>query len=200
MKIGQLSFLFMTRLPGQCLVDCWPQLDVKQKQTVRTLLDNMCQELRRFELPAGLGMGTVQEPRRCKDCRRQLRISPGPIYTESQFNDFLVLSDVPRRVSEGYRKWVFSMLRTDHRIVFTHGDLHPGNIMIEVGNDGRITLGLVDWELAGFYPEYWEMVKAFNTRTKYDDSDWWEYLPPSILGYDYDILVDDFVDRAFLPS
>ena len=37
-------------------------------------------------------------------------------------------------------------------IVFTHGDLGPQNIMVE---NGHIS-GIVDWEQAGWYPEYWE--------------------------------------------
>ncbi|OSD00714.1 kinase-like protein [Trametes coccinea BRFM310] len=39
-----------------------------------------------------------------------------------------------------------------HRIVFTHADLHPGNILVK---DGRLA-GIIDWERAGWYPEYWE--------------------------------------------
>ncbi|PPR04742.1 hypothetical protein CVT24_006901 [Panaeolus cyanescens] len=200
MKIGQLSFLFMTRLPGQSLIQCWSRLDVSQKQLVRTLLDDMCRELRSLELSAGSPMGTVWDPRRCKDLRRYHRISSGPICSEAEFNEFLTFSDIPpRHVAAGYRKWVFSMLRTDHRIVFTHGDFHPRNIMIDIDSGGSLKLGLVDWEMAGFYPEYWELLKAFNTRTMCDESDWWDYLPPSILGYDHELLVDSFLERAFLP-
>ena len=44
-----------------------------------------------------------------------------------------------------------------HRIVFSHGDLRPANIIVK---DGHIT-GIIDWELGGWYPEYWEFVKAY---------------------------------------
>lgn len=43
-----------------------------------------------------------------------------------------------------------------HRIVFTHGDLHPGNIIVK--DDGTVVL--LDWGLAGFWPEYWEFYRA----------------------------------------
>ncbi|KAF3480716.1 uncharacterized protein GIQ15_06063 [Arthroderma uncinatum] len=46
-----------------------------------------------------------------------------------------------------------------HDIVFTHGDLNPRNILAE---NGRIT-GIVDWENAGWFPEYWEYTKAHYT-------------------------------------
>lgn len=44
-----------------------------------------------------------------------------------------------------------------HGIVFTHGDLRPANIIVK---DGRVT-AIIDWEMAGWYPDYWEFAKAF---------------------------------------
>jgi aminoglycoside phosphotransferase (APT) family kinase protein len=40
---------------------------------------------------------------------------------------------------------------------FTHGDLAPRNIMMK--EDGTIT-AIVDWDSAGWFPEYWEYTKA----------------------------------------
>jgi aminoglycoside phosphotransferase len=40
--------------------------------------------------------------------------------------------------------------------VFSHSDLHEGNIMVK---DGHF-VGLIDWELAGYYPEWWEFVNS----------------------------------------
>lgn len=44
------------------------------------------------------------------------------------------------------------VLQKQHTISFTHGDLHSGNILV---HNGRLT-AIVDWECAGWYPEYWE--------------------------------------------
>jgi len=41
--------------------------------------------------------------------------------------------------------------------VFTHGDLCPDNILIR---DGQV-VGIVGWEAAGWYPEYWEYTTAW---------------------------------------
>ncbi|EFE32482.1 uncharacterized protein ARB_00667 [Trichophyton benhamiae CBS 112371] len=46
-----------------------------------------------------------------------------------------------------------------HKVVFTHGDLNPRNILAE---NGKIT-GIVDWENAGWFPEYWEYTKMHYT-------------------------------------
>src|SRR3954452_13593451 len=44
-------------------------------------------------------------------------------------------------------------------IVMTHGDLHPRNIIVR---DCRI-VAILDWECAGFYPEYWEYTKTLSS-------------------------------------
>jgi thiamine kinase-like enzyme len=53
------------------------------------------------------------------------------------------------------------MYRTDHEIFFTHADLNLRNILVK---DGRIS-AIVDWENAGWFPEYWEYTKChFGVR------------------------------------
>ena len=43
-----------------------------------------------------------------------------------------------------------------HAIVLTHGDMSPRNIIVQ----GTKVVALLDWEMAGYYPEYWEYTKA----------------------------------------
>jgi len=45
------------------------------------------------------------------------------------------------------------MLPRADRSFFTHGDVAPRNIM--VGEAGNVT-GTINWETAGWYPDYWE--------------------------------------------
>jgi aminoglycoside phosphotransferase (APT) family kinase protein len=58
-----------------------------------------------------------------------------------------------------------SILTMPHRITFTHGDLSSSNILVE---DGHIS-AILDWETAGWLPEYWE----FTTMLRYRFDDWW---------------------------
>ncbi|KAF9234081.1 hypothetical protein BU15DRAFT_53061, partial [Melanogaster broomeanus] len=37
-------------------------------------------------------------------------------------------------------------------VYLTHGDLLPRNILV----DGSRITAIIDWETAGFYPEFWE--------------------------------------------
>ncbi|KAM3425799.1 hypothetical protein NHJ13734_009924 [Beauveria thailandica] len=43
--------------------------------------------------------------------------------------------------------------------VFSHGDLGPRNIMVD--DTGRIT-AVLDWEYAGWYPDYWEYMQMMK--------------------------------------
>ncbi|SJL02453.1 uncharacterized protein ARMOST_05780 [Armillaria ostoyae] len=64
------------------------------------------------------------------------------------------------------------LMREDHRIVLTHGDFHPRNIIVTDEPDGVTTIsGIIDWEMARLYPERWEILKAMNARALTDPSD-----------------------------
>lgn len=65
-------------------------------------------------------------------------------------------------MDEDARKLISKSHGVKHDIVFTHADLNLRNILVD-GN-GKIS-GIVDWECAGWYPEYWEYTKAhFSAR------------------------------------
>lgn len=54
--------------------------------------------------------------------------------------------------------------------VFTHGDLTPRNVMVD--NAGRIA-GILDWENAGWYPDYWEYANIMKPSR---DRDWMAWM------------------------
>lgn len=74
-----------------------------------------------------------------------------------------------------------------HRIVFTHGDFKEHNILID--EEGNLT-GFLDWECAGWCPEYWE----FTTAMRSYKNSWW-YQVSSLLGGDQ-YLAELECDRA----
>jgi aminoglycoside phosphotransferase (APT) family kinase protein len=71
------------------------------------------------------------------------------------------------------------LFQRQHSINFTHGDFRPANIIVK---NGKLS-GIVDWEMSGWYPEYWEFVKALYVW-RYQ-TDWADYLD-SILKRYYD--------------
>ncbi|CRL23886.1 Protein kinase-like domain [Penicillium camemberti] len=66
-----------------------------------------------------------------------------------------------------------------HQITFTHGDFKAHNILI--GDDGHLS-GFLDWESAGWYPEYWD----FTTAMRYGKGSWWYHVALWIGGDQYD--------------
>ena len=87
--------------------------------------------------------------------------------------------------------------------VFTHGDLHPGNILVSQEEDGSWKIvAIIDWENSGFYPAYWESIKMTNTMDISVDSDWHLFLPESCSPsrYPVDWLVDTVLDRSLANS
>lgn len=75
-------------------------------------------------------------------------------------------------------------LPDDIPIVFTHGDLNRGNIMISPkGNQPARIVAIIDWHQSGWMPVYWEYCKAsWCTRA----GDEWRdhYLPRIFHPYD----------------
>lgn len=87
----------------------------------------------------------------------------GPFFSAREFHDFTQFVaaywlPMEKRPPEPYR----DMLPDTARICLTHGDLNLANILIVRSLDEtRVTVsGIVDWEQAGWYPEYWEYCKA----------------------------------------
>lgn len=115
-------------------------------------------------------------------------MSSTTISDESEFNDFLMTSDDTSE-EDMRRRMLRSFLRNDHQIVFTHADLHPRNVMVSIsggsdpkGGTVKVT-GILDWEMSGWYPVYWEYVKALQTVGMNDSTfDWWAYLPIDAIG------------------
>lgn len=112
--------------------------------------------------PADQAIGACGGPAR--DCRYINEYSGGPFDGEQDFNDFIL--DLWPSTPSAIKGAIRASLRDDHRIMFSHCDLSPRNIMV---SGGHIT-GLVDWEYSGFYPEHWEYVKFFQCVT--DCRDW----------------------------
>ena len=211
LRSNRRVFIFMTKAAGVTLESLWPQLSSTQKASIQSQLSAIFSVLRAEpsnpDAHTGPQMGGF-ESGICKDTRRFQRVSDRPICSEGEFNDFLC-SD-PRRTATPWIKMLRSFLKEDHRLVRTHGDLHPRNIMVEwvEGEEGgpaeqtdkriRIT-SLIDWDLGGWYPEYWEFVKALATLDLRSPlADWCDYLPVEAIGsWPVEFSLDCLIGRWF---
>ena len=193
-SVGSFNYIFMSYIEGHSLAELWPSLSPELKRSVQSQLGKILQCLRQMPLQSKyLGSG---DPPICRDSRQYIRASAGCISTEMEFKAFLV--STAQKLNPVYLDLITSTLGTSHQIVMTHSDLRPENILVSLSAANTIKItGLVDWELSGAYPEYWEYVKAL-TGVKWSLSDWYSYLPIDILGkhdnaWRQDLLIDRLV-------
>ena len=76
----------------------------------------------------------------------------GPYDSETAFLDYLT-DGLENHKNQAPLSLLYEK---QHDICFTHSDLHLSNLLIQ---EGRLS-GIVDWENAGFKPEYWEYTRA----------------------------------------
>ncbi|KAF1851228.1 kinase-like protein, partial [Cucurbitaria berberidis CBS 394.84] len=152
-------------IEGQTLESVWPTLSVEEKRDICRQLRAILDTMRKAEWSATL-IGSC-DGGRVLDARLYGVKTGGPFSNEEDLNKFIL--DIRDMTLQPMRDALVKHQRKDHRIVFTHGDLHQDNIMVK---DGKIT-GLIDWELAGWYPEYWDYVKFCYSSGAHRD--WMDY-------------------------
>jgi serine/threonine protein kinase len=147
--------LLMEYVEGDVLRDVWDTMSLEEKEEIARQLRGYMDELRDIE---GTLIGTVEGG----PCNDQVFESDeknryGPYETEDAFNEGIVAA-IGTFSGGIFTEMVVDMVKAlpNHKIVLTHGDIAPRNIIVR---DGKI-VAILDWELSGFYPEYWEYVKA----------------------------------------
>jgi hypothetical protein len=115
----------------------------------------------------------------------------GPFNSVSEFHDFLVAPVLrcPRpELAIGYRK----RLCDSFPVVFTHADMSYDHIFVDELN-GNVT-GMIDWEMAGFFPTWWEYRKALYCIRQ---QRWWIDLVNSVMPSSWNELEVDCDLEAF---
>lgn len=110
----------------------------------------------------------------------------GPFANREDMN-LAIMERLRQTESEQYVRFLRNMVNETlhgHRTAFTHGDLLPENIMVERLRDRdnglQFRITLLDWESAGWDPEFWDFCNAtIASRFK---SDWLELMPDILDG------------------
>lgn len=99
----------------------------------------------------------------------------GPFSTDPDFYQFLY-----GRVWLSERSRLEKLSKAVHTrsypIRFSHNDFAPFNVLID--QNYRLS-GIVDWECAGWFPEYWEYTRSHFHRELYTD---WQALMDAVFG------------------
>ncbi|KAJ6184836.1 hypothetical protein N7519_006137 [Penicillium mononematosum] len=155
LKTSDASYLLMTQVPGRPIGHFLNIMTDQQMENAVTDLKRYISQLRaipnqvsKFQICNSQGGGILDW--RIPDNQREELL----FETEADFHSYLT-----RVTTDDTRRLAAKSHAVPHAIVFTHGDLNPRNILAE---NGKIT-GIVDWENAGFFPEYWEYCKMHYT-------------------------------------
>jgi hypothetical protein len=159
--------ILMTRLPGRELGQVYEELSSEAQATVLRELQAYLSSIRKWKNPWG-------ENRICSTSGtsiRSVRIpfhKIGPCDTEQEFhNHLLKWADPTHEDYRNLRERAQELCCQKHAIVYTHGDLKPHNVLVHHGH----VSGFIDWEAAGWYPEYWE----YTTALRYVPKDTWYF-------------------------
>ncbi|EFY94564.1 aminoglycoside 3'-phosphotransferase/choline kinase domain protein [Metarhizium robertsii] len=148
--------IVMERVEGQTLQEAWPSYDDADKETVVQQLRGYFNELRRFKSPTI----SCTDGSPCDDQYIDDDIGGyGPYSTEESFNQGLVRAWTKGREDDSFIRFLCKTLlhmMQGHEFVMTHNDFAPRNILVR----GSQVVAILDWELSGYFPEYWEFAKA----------------------------------------
>ncbi|KAJ5384283.1 hypothetical protein N7517_002194 [Penicillium concentricum] len=136
---GGVESILMDYIEGQTLQDAWSSMIPSQRMSVAQELHGYIQQLR------GLKHEHLESHKNIYTRR--------PIYQDEYLFSRMTTS-VPDLVRSDT-----ATKRREGNMVFTHGDLAPRNILVD--DHGHVT-AVLDWELAGWYPEWYETVRAYN--------------------------------------
>ncbi|KAE8148648.1 kinase-like domain-containing protein [Aspergillus avenaceus] len=174
----QKRYIIMDYIPGTDSQKLVRSLSEDRKKTVSKRIREALDELRRIPSQGYLG---------------NLNRTPyyeGILSTLDHDPSISGLFDNEEQLNQGLLKCLGQ--REGHKIVFTHADLQPKNVMVEqkgVCEDGspddQITL--IDWNLADWYPEYWD----YSNSTVYCQGkpEWLELAPDIFDEYPVEYLM-----------
>lgn len=156
-----VAYIVMERIQGQELAKLWHHLSDQIRASLLDQLRVILDELRALRPPTDFAVGnciggSLQD-------FRQSRAPPpvrfGPFRTIQDFHSWL-RDGLKQGQAENLEKADLDdmnemIARQEGQCpppVFTHGDLNPSNILVR---DDKI-VGIIDWEMSGWYPHYWE--------------------------------------------
>ena len=153
------AYLLITRVPGVPLSRCQDVLSDRGCEEIAIHMKDYLSQLRDIPKTVNPDMAICSAlGEACRDPRICGEQPVGPFLDEATFSQNLRFSDDPSR--------------RGHKIVFTHADLNPRNILVDqiTKSDGSTSwrvAGIVDWENSGYYPEYWDCTKAMFERFRW---------------------------------
>ncbi|CAK7245296.1 MAG: hypothetical protein STHCBS139747_006872 [Sporothrix thermara] len=189
-----LRRLTMSYVAGETLAAVWHGLSAAEKRAYARQLRDILTTMRAIAPPPDGYIGAC-DGAGMRDGRPYDTFTAPACHGETEFNRYLMSclhSKTPPLVRDAFARRLAQ--QPAHRIVLTHGDLAPRNILVR---DGAI-VALIDWEDSGWLPEYWEYVKLFQ-RMAAMERDWPDYAADMFPQQYPDELVDYLAMSQWQP-
>jgi serine/threonine protein kinase len=191
------KFIVMEMVPGEPLAKAWPGFTSSEKHHVVEQIRRAMIDLRNIP-PAGYIGSVAGQP--CADGifwtpdHPQDPALSGPFDTEDSMNEGILrkLESSEQLSYVGFLRTLMSTTLHSHRTFFTHGDLQPKNILVQrtsgtAGDAALFKIKIIDWETAGWYPEYWESCNA--TISARFNPDWLDIVQSAMPIYPHEYLM-----------
>jgi hypothetical protein len=140
----------------ETLQHCWDRFTDLEKQGLVDEIAGYIKQLRDLE-PPDLHRVSSTEGNAC----RQIRVGTvkrfGPFDDAAGFHKLIRGNTDLEPSRQVFGEDVVQCHQRDYRIRFTHGDFGVSNILVRY--DATVA-AIIDWECAGWYPEYWEYTMA----------------------------------------
>ncbi|KAJ6180941.1 hypothetical protein N7519_011402 [Penicillium mononematosum] len=167
-------FLVVSRVPGQLLHEAWPNMDETLRRYYVGKVANVCNYLAAWKGDIISGVDGDQLFERYF------------IKGNSKMADALAPQQLLKNCTE--------MCMDDSTLVFYHCDLGPTNLLVNVSTG---SLGIIDWELAGYAPIEWVRTKFrlsagmdFNYGDEESKKDWRRKVAQHLEKMGYSDVVD----------
>jgi thiamine kinase-like enzyme len=182
----------MDYIKGSELTDSWASLSAEQRNGIFKDLKDYIEQMRvlsppnpgRLESADGSGLFDIT----------RFGGQPFPIFDSvKEFHthlghDFVVNSEDHREAWSRFE----AMGKRLYHTTFTHSDIAPRNIIVRKGKIAAI----VDWETAGWYPEYWEYTRWAVNNYRSPQS-WHDLLDEILTPYPDELWVENYLDGVF---
>ncbi|KAI1144714.1 hypothetical protein F4825DRAFT_467884 [Nemania diffusa] len=165
---GHRMFLYMSLIVGKTLREAWPLLTKHDKSAISSELSHIVTALRRVSPdPSGPFIGTLlplhafdsvsaglllsRHDRTDLGLSNLGSVSRGPVQDRFFHFDHV---EGPFLTIKSFQDWLLAAA--------TRQQVRPDNIIISSDEHGAYHIaGIIDWEQAGWYPEYWEYFKLY---------------------------------------
>ncbi|TDL18384.1 kinase-like protein [Rickenella mellea] len=172
------TYIVMDYCPGVEAQAAWNSISLREQMALLAELKGFVQQLRDLEPPSPKAVSSTHGGA-CRD-HRFGTIPVGPFNTHTDFHQFL-RNDSPLDDWDTHYPEVSGAHSRPCSSKYTHGDLAPRNVLV---HNGKIS-AIIDWDSAGWRPEYWEFTKV-HFACAGTPGEWFKALGDSA-GQDYSV-------------